>query len=122
MRKTALLVGVVAGVAVALLAVLGSGGGTALADNGPHVASTGDATPDKCAGCHRIHTGQNQFLLKQAGTIQQFCYTCHGNGGTGSDLAVQEGTFYGGTTPGSPYGGCLLYTSDAADDLLCVDL
>ena len=105
MRKTALLVVAVAGVAVALLAVLGSGGGTALADNGPHVASTGDATPDKCAGCHRIHTGQNQFLLKEAGTIQQFCYTCHGNGGPGSDLAVQEGTFYGGTTPGSPYGG-----------------
>jgi predicted CXXCH cytochrome family protein len=104
MRKTALLVGVVASVAVALLAVLGTGGGTALADNGPHVASTGDATPDKCAGCHRIHTGQNEFLLKQAGTIQQFCYTCHGNGGPGSDLAVQEGTFYG-TTPGAPYGG-----------------
>lgn len=104
MRKTALLVGVLACVAVALLAVLGTGGGTALADNGPHVASVGDATPDKCAGCHRIHTGQNEFLLKEAGTIQQFCYTCHGNGGPGSDLAVQEGTFYGGTTPGSPYG------------------
>ncbi len=103
-RRTTLLIGLVAGVAIALLTVLGSGGGTALADGGPHVVQSG-ATPDKCAGCHRIHTGQNEFLLKEAGTIEQFCYSCHGNGGPGSDLAVQEGTFYGGTTPGFPYGG-----------------
>lgn len=122
MRKTALLIGVVAGLAVALLAVLGSGGGTALADGGPHVMSTGDATPDKCAGCHRIHTGQNEFLLKQAGTIQQFCYTCHGNGGPGSALAVQEGTFYGGgtasTTSGLRAGGfeqARINTTDATN-------
>jgi predicted CXXCH cytochrome family protein len=95
MRKTTLLVGVVAGLALALLAVVGSGGGTALADGGPHVSSVGDATPDKCAGCHRIHTGQNEFLLKAAGTIQQFCYTCHGTGGAGSSLSVQNGTYYG---------------------------
>ncbi len=100
MKKTTILAGVVAGLAVALLAVLGSGGGTASADGGPHVASVGDATPDKCAGCHRIHTGQTDKLLKAAGTIQGFCYTCHGNGGPGSDLAVQEGTYYGETTPG----------------------
>jgi predicted CXXCH cytochrome family protein len=103
-RKTTLLVGVVVGVAVALLTVLGNGGGTALADGGPHVVETG-ATPDKCAACHRIHTGENEFLLKDAGTIEDFCFSCHGNGGPGSDLAVQEGTFYGGTTPGAPYGG-----------------
>src|SRR3990172_6644077 len=102
-RKTTLLVGVVAGVAVALLTVLGGGGGTALADGGPHVVESG-ATPDKCAACHRIHTGQNEYLLKDAGTVEDFCFSCHGNGGPGSDLAVQEGTFYGGTTPGFPYG------------------
>ena len=68
---------------------------TASADGGPHVATGSDATPDKCAGCHRIHTGQNEYLLKEAGTVPEFCYSCHGTGGPGSDLAVQEGTFYG---------------------------
>ena len=102
MRRTTILVGVVAGVAVALLAVLGSGGGTASADGGPHVVETG-ATPDKCAGCHRIHTGQNDFLLKDAFTVEGFCYSCHGTGGPGSDLAVQEGTYY--APAGAPYGG-----------------
>ena len=102
MKKAALL-GVVAAVAVALLAVLAGGGRTASADGGPHTVESG-ATPDKCAACHRIHTGQNEFLLKQASTVQQFCYSCHGTGGPGSDLAVQEGTFYGAATPGPPYG------------------
>ena len=102
-RRTAILIGVVAGVAMAF-AVLGGGAGTASADGGPHVVEAG-ATPDKCAACHRIHTGQNEYLLKEAGTVEDFCYSCHGNGGPGSDLAAQEGTFYGGTTPGAPYGG-----------------
>src|SRR3990172_12909411 len=101
-RRTAILIGVVAGVAMAF-AVLGGGAGTASADGGPHVVEAG-ATPDKCAACHRIHTGQNEYLLKDAGTIEDFCYSCHGTGGTGSDLAAQEGTFYGETTPGAPYG------------------
>jgi len=102
--KKAVLLGGVAGVAMALLAVMGTGGGTALADGGPHVIESG-ATPDKCAGCHRIHTGQNEFLLKQASTVADFCYSCHGTGGPGSDLAVQEGTFYGAAAAGPPYGG-----------------
>jgi predicted CXXCH cytochrome family protein len=104
LRKSTLLFGILAGVAVSLLAVMGSGGGTASADAGPHVATGSDATPDKCAGCHRIHTGQNEYLLKEPGTVEEFCYACHGNGGPGSDLASQEGTFYGETTPGAPYG------------------
>ena len=104
MRKTTLLIGIVAGVAVSLLAVMGSGGGTASADNGPHIVETG-ATPDKCASCHRIHTAKSDFLFKSGGTVEAFCYSCHGNGGPGSDLAAQEGTFYGATTPGAPYGG-----------------
>src|SRR3990170_3436717 len=99
MRRTTIVVAVVAAVALAFLAVLGGGSGTASADGGPHVVETG-ATPDKCAACHRIHTGQNDFLLKQAGTVRDFCYSCHGTGGPGSDLAVQEGTFYGDTNPG----------------------
>ena len=93
MRK-AVLLGGVAGLAVALLAVLGSGGGTASADGGPHVVE-GGATPDKCAACHRIHTGQNEFLLKQASTVADFCYSCHGIAGAGSNLSVQNGTYYG---------------------------
>jgi predicted CXXCH cytochrome family protein len=105
MRKTTLLIGIVAGVAVSLLAVMGSGGGTVSADAGPHVATGADPAPDKCAGCHRIHTGQNDMLLKEAGTIEEFCFSCHGNGGPGSDLAAQEGTFYGAASPGDPYGG-----------------
>ena len=103
MNKAALL-SVIAGATVALLAILGTGARAASADGGPHMIEAG-ATPDKCAGCHRIHTGQNEYLLKEAGTVRDFCYSCHGNGGPGSDLAVQEGTFYGGTTPGAPYGG-----------------
>src|SRR3972149_5892873 len=93
MRK-AVLLGVVGGVALALLAVLDSGGGTASADGGPHVIESG-ATPDKCAGCHRIHTGQNEYLLKEAGTVEDFCYSCHGTAGAGSNLSVQNGTYYG---------------------------
>jgi predicted CXXCH cytochrome family protein len=105
MRKATLVIGVVAGIAMVLLAGLATSTPTASADNGPHVSSGADATPDKCAGCHRIHTGQNEYLLKEAGSVEDFCYACHGTGGPGSDLAVQEGTFYGGTTPGEPYGG-----------------
>ncbi|HET8944228.1 MAG TPA: cytochrome c3 family protein, partial [Dehalococcoidia bacterium] len=91
MRKTTLLIGILAGVAVSLLAVMGSGGGTASADNGPHMVEAG-ATPDKCASCHRIHTAKSDFLFKEGGTVEDFCYSCHGNGGPGSDLAAQEGT------------------------------
>ena len=105
MKKTTLLAGIVAGLAIVLLASLGSGSGTASADAGPHIATGSDATPDKCAGCHRVHTGQNEYLLKEAGTVEAFCYSCHGNGGPGSDLAVQEGTYYGVDPAGpAPYG------------------
>ena len=105
MRKTALIIGIVAGVAMAFLAGLGTNTQTVSADAGPHISTGADATPDKCASCHRIHTGQNEYLLKEAGSVEDFCYSCHGTGGPGSDLAVQEGTFYGGTAPGVPYGG-----------------
>ncbi len=104
MRKTTLIIGIVAGLTMALMAGLGTGTQTASADAGPHVATGDDATPDKCASCHRIHTGQNEYLLKEAGSAEDFCYSCHGTGGPGSDLAVQEGTFYGGTSAGFPYG------------------
>jgi predicted CXXCH cytochrome family protein len=104
-RKTALIIGIIAGITMAFLGGLGTSTQRASADAGPHVATGSDATPDKCASCHRIHTGQNEDLLKEAGSVEDFCYSCHGNGGPGSDLAAQEGTFYGGGTPGLPYGG-----------------
>jgi predicted CXXCH cytochrome family protein len=105
MKKTTLLLGITAGIAIALLAGLGGSPGTASADGGPHIATGANATPDKCAGCHRIHTGQNEYLLKEAGTVEDFCYSCHGNGGPGSDLAVQEGTYYGSGSAGLRAGG-----------------
>ncbi len=103
MRKTTLIVAVVAGLAMAALVGLGTSTQTALADAGPHVDTGADSTPDKCASCHRIHTAQNEYLLKEAGSVEDFCYSCHGTGGPGSDLAVQEGTLYGGPY-GDPYG------------------
>ena len=39
-----------------------------------------------------------------------------------SSSANLEGKFYKGLMPAWPGNHCLLYTSDAADDLLCVDL
>jgi predicted CXXCH cytochrome family protein len=106
--KMAALMAVVASTALAATAFLAAGTPTALADAGPHVASGSDATPDKCASCHRIHTGQNEYLLKEAGTMEDFCYSCHGTGGPGSDLSVQEGKYYGFGS-GPPYGGKVTY-------------
>jgi predicted CXXCH cytochrome family protein len=103
MKKSALLGVILAGIFFVLAAV-SIQPGTASADAGPHIATGSDATPDKCAGCHRIHSGENEYLLKSGSTVADFCYLCHGNGGLGSDLAVQEGTYYG-TPAGEPYGG-----------------
>lgn len=103
MKRTALL-GILAGAAIALLTLLVPTP-NASADGGPHIATGANATPDKCAACHRIHTGQNEYLLKEAATVTEFCYSCHGTGGPGSDLAVQSGTFYGSEPAGpAPYG------------------
>ncbi len=100
--KKALLIGAAAGLAIALLTLVGASTQKASADAGPHVASTG-ATPDKCAACHRIHTGQTDKLLISGPTEKDFCYTCHGSTGAGSDLAVQSGKWYGNGS-GPPYG------------------
>lgn len=66
----------------------------ALADGGPHVASlnngSGGLTADSCAGCHRAHTAQNDFLLKEASTTD-LCLSCHGWGVTGATTNVLRG-------------------------------
>ncbi len=92
--KRVILAGAFAFVAAAFAAHFFAGASPAAADGGPHVVETG-ATPDKCAACHRLHTGQNDSLLKSGSTIEQFCYSCHGTTGTGSKLSVQNGTYYG---------------------------
>jgi predicted CXXCH cytochrome family protein len=91
---------VVVGCAVSLF--LG-GGVPASADNGPHRAGAGPIA-DTCAGCHRAHTAQASYLLKQA--QPGLCYTCHGAGAAGANTDVQEGVGYTGTYPGrgSPTG------------------
>ncbi len=109
MTRAVLLLGVIAGVALTAAAAFGIGGTTtASADAGPHIATGSDATPDKCASCHRIHTGQNEYLLKEGSPVKDFCYSCHGDGGPGSDLAVTEGKYYGFGS-GEPYGDKLTY-------------
>jgi predicted CXXCH cytochrome family protein len=108
--KRAALLGVAVSAVLAIGAFSVGDTPTASADAGPHVTSGSDATPDKCAGCHRIHTGANEYLLKEGDTVAAFCYSCHGNGGPGSDLAVQEGKYYGaGSVLGPPYGGKVTY-------------
>jgi len=121
MNRAALL-GVFASLAVAMAAALvGTGTQSASADGGPHIVESG-ATPDKCAGCHRIHTGENDFLLKDAGTIEDFCYSCHGTGGSGSDLDVQDGQkrSNGGALRGGGFDFASINTTDPSLDSIGV--
>ncbi len=93
-----LIVGAIA-VAATTLAVtflaMSLGSETASADGGPHVSGKTLMTDaDSCAGCHRVHTGQDSNLLKTAEA--SLCYTCHGNAGTGSYLDVEWGEKWAG--------------------------
>jgi predicted CXXCH cytochrome family protein len=69
----------------------------ALADGGPHLTSvnsgTSTLTADSCAGCHRAHTAQSEFLLKAA-SEQLLCLSCHGNAGTLATVNVEIGVQY----------------------------
>jgi predicted CXXCH cytochrome family protein len=58
-------------------------GAASAAGPSPHI--NGGATTDNCAACHRIHTGQNDVLLKSA-PESTLCLSCHD--GTGSDYNV----------------------------------
>ena len=70
----------------------------ALADGGPHVAAKnsgvdGGITADTCAGCHRAHTAQGLYLLKDEDG-PALCLTCHSELGTGATTDVETGQQY----------------------------
>ena len=78
----------------------------ALADGGPHVAGQNSGfstlTADSCAGCHRAHTAQGEFLLKSA-SVEALCLSCHGAAGAGATTDVALGIqFRAAGSPGSP--------------------
>ena len=77
------------------------------ADGGPHVSAINNGTgnggatlaADSCAGCHRAHTAQGEFLLKDSGGIAT-CTSCHGASGLGATTDVENGIQYVlGTSP-----------------------
>ncbi len=72
------------------LTVVALSTGIALADNGPHGGFT--ATTDACAGCHRVHTGVGDSLLKMTSTYA-LCTSCHN--GTGANTKVTDGLWVG---------------------------
>lgn len=106
MRRSALLA---VGCALSLLFI---GAAPAAADNGPHIKGAGLVT-DSCASCHRTHTAQAPYLLKQS--QPGLCYTCHGGTATGANTDVQNGVGYsgsyrsGGKAPGGLRGGGFQY-------------
>ena len=61
-----------------------------LANNGPHGNYT--ATTDKCAACHRTHTGSQANLLRNS-TIAELCLACHGAGSNGANTNVSDGRY-----------------------------
>ncbi len=67
------------------------------ADGGPHVAAINSGvngiSADGCAGCHRAHRAQGEYLLlADSGTA--LCLTCHGATGLGSTVDVENGMQY----------------------------
>jgi predicted CXXCH cytochrome family protein len=55
-------------------------------------------TADSCAGCHRAHTAQGEYLINST-TTAGLCLTCHGAASTGSAVDVMTGLQYAvGTT------------------------
>jgi len=68
-----------------------AGAATALADAGPHKMGQG-LTPSTCAACHRAHTGQAPFLLKEK--QEALCFSCHGSTASGSSLDAVDGVGY----------------------------
>ena len=74
-----------------------------LADGGPHLSSVNSGsstlTADSCAGCHRAHTAQGEYLLI-ARNEEALCLSCHGAAGSGSTIDVEFGVQYVPAVPG----------------------
>ena len=49
------------------------------------------ATTDACAGCHVAHAAEMPKLLKVGPTQTNFCFLCHGDGGTSAPYDVKDG-------------------------------
>lgn len=81
--------------------------------NGVYDSADGDIInpdTDACAGCHRAHTAVSEITWQDgftadknalligttASTLKEFCYTCHGDAGSGAATNVQSGTYDGG--------------------------
>ncbi|MBI5878782.1 MAG: cytochrome c3 family protein [Chloroflexi bacterium] len=89
-QKTKWPLRIAIGLAVALLATFSLFPQAAQANGGPHGNYT--ATTDKCAGCHRAHTGSQSPLL--IGTSRSdLCLTCHGTSSGGSNTNVLDGRY-----------------------------
>ena len=88
------------GVGSALMFTMG-GVGPAQADNGPHVstavgagltATMGQAGGGRCASCHRAHTADAEYLLKQAQPA--LCFSCHADGlGASTDVVNGQNAY-----------------------------
>lgn len=93
--------------------------GVASANGGPHggygasaksAAAIGTwSDTDKCAACHRAHTGLNADLLVEADP-DQLCQDCHGGGAAGAKTQVMQGVWTGaalgnGGDPAKPLNG-----------------
>ena len=67
------------------------------ADGGPHIAAVNSGVngvnADSCAGCHRAHSAQGDFLLV-ASSATSSCLTCHGATGLGATTDVESGVQY----------------------------
>lgn len=86
-------------VAAITSAMFGFGATPAWADNGPHVPTKGQTAVDRCAGCHRAHTAQATYLLRDAQPA--LCYTCHGSGAGGASTDVRDGVGFTGFQRGT---------------------
>ncbi len=84
------------------------------ADGGPHrsravnTETSGGAIKvdstlgfNRCASCHRAHTAQSSYLLKEDDQTM-LCYSCHGDANAGSRTNVQSGTKVGTGADGLP--------------------
>ena len=122
MKRTSIILALAA---IMLLASAGS----AFANFGPHGGYALDT--DACAGCHRAHTSfsdatwkdsagtkHSALLVSDAATMQQFCYTCHGDAAPGASTNVQSGVFDGGPSgeDGELLGGAVAYVTNSAFD------